>query len=202
MKVIHIIPSAFEYFDDIRAKAFKLIEGLYKLGLETEAFTLQYGPPTKTMKTEVSESSPSVHDYIGTTGPVGLIESLADFDIVHLHCPFFGAGEKILDWKKTHPDVPLVITFHRPVWLVDFFSLFIKIYNWYYLPKIFRLANVITCDSFAKFQHDGGVKYIVKDSSMVALDEVELEGESAKLVSKNLETVAVKTLLVYNNFYR
>ena len=62
MRVIHIIPSAFEYFDDIRSQAFRLLDGLNKLGVETEAFTLQYGSTNKAQKASIKEAAPSVHD--------------------------------------------------------------------------------------------------------------------------------------------
>ncbi len=143
MRVIHIIPSAFEYFDDIRSRAFKLLDGLCKLGVENEAFTLQYGSTTKALKSSVAEASPAVHNYVGNFDIDAAITSFADFDIVHLHCPFFGAAGKILQWKKNNPDIPLVVTYYRDVKIVDTISLFIRLYNTYYLPKFFKLADAV-----------------------------------------------------------
>ena len=143
MRVIHIIPSAFEYFDDIRSRAFKLLDGLNKLGVESEAFTLQYGQPNRAVKASVKEVSPSVHDYAGNFDVDSAIANFADFDIVHLHCPFFGAAGKILNWKKLNPDIPLAVTYYREVRLEDMMSLFIRVYNAYYLPKIFKLADAV-----------------------------------------------------------
>ena len=141
MRVIHIIPSAFEYFDDIRSHAFKLLDGLHKLGVENEAFTLQYGSTNKAEKASIKEASPSVHNYMGNFDIDSAIDNFSDFDIVHLHCPFFGAAGKILRWKKLNPDIPLVITYYRQVRVQDLMSLFIRLYNAYYLPKIFKLAD-------------------------------------------------------------
>lgn len=141
MRVIHIIPSAFEYFNDIRSQAFKLLDGLHKLGVETEAFTLQYGLSNKAEKKSIKEASPSVHSHMGDFDIDSAIKSFTDFDVVHLHCPFFGAAGKILQWKKNNPNTPLVVTFYREVKVVDLMSLFIKLYNAYYLPKFFKLTN-------------------------------------------------------------
>ncbi|HSR88882.1 MAG TPA: glycosyltransferase family 4 protein [Candidatus Udaeobacter sp.] len=141
MRVIHVIPSAFEYFDDIRSQAFKLLEELNKLGVETEAFTLQYGSPNREEKASIKEAAPSVHSHIGDFNAKNVIESFSDFDIVHLHCPFFGAAGKILRWKKLNPNSPLVITYYREIKLEDTFSLIIRLYNAYFLPKIFNLAD-------------------------------------------------------------
>jgi hypothetical protein len=141
MRVIHVIPSAFEYFDDIRSQAFKLLDNLHKLGVENEAFTLQYGTPNKAQKSSIEKVSPSIHNFIGDFDINSAIVNFSDFDVVHLHCPFFGAAGKILHWKKLHPDTPLVVTYYRDVKVTDLMSLFIKLYNAYYLPKIFKLAD-------------------------------------------------------------
>lgn len=143
MRVIHIIPSAFDYFNDIRSRAFSLLEELHKLGVENEAITLQYGQPDRAVKTSVRQAAPAAaHNYLGDFDINSVIKSFADFDVVHLHCPFFGAAGKILRWAKTRQS-PLVITYYRPVQTEDLMSLFIKLYSLYYLPKFFKLADAV-----------------------------------------------------------
>lgn len=144
MRVIHVIPSAFEYFNDIRSQAFKLLDGLHKLGVETEAFTLQYGLPDKEEKASIKKASPSVHNFIENFDVNSAIVNFSNFDVVHLHCPFLGAAGKILRWKNQNPNVPLVVTFYRQVRITDLMSLFIKLYNMFYLPKIFKLADAVS----------------------------------------------------------
>ncbi len=162
MRVIHIIPSAFEYFSDIRSLAFKLLDGLDKLGVETEAFTLQYGPPNKAEKISIKKLSPSIHDFIGSFDINTAIDSFSDFDVVHLHCPFFGAAGKILHWKKLHSNVPLVITYYDDIRINDLMSLFIRFYNRYYLPKFFKLA-----DSISRFNAEESSESIAADTLLV-----------------------------------
>ena len=162
MRVIHIIPSAFDYFNDIRAQAFALLEELHKLGVENEAVTLQYGATGKTLKESVRQSAPSVHSYLGDFNMDSVIKSFADFDIVHLHCPFFGGAGKILRWKKLNPNIPLVITYHRAVRILDVVSLFMKLYNAYYLPKFFKLA-----DSASQFNPEESQQSIAADTLLV-----------------------------------
>lgn len=197
MRVIHIIPSAFEYFGDIRSQAFKLLDGLNKIGVDTEAFTLQYGAPSKAFKDSVKADSPSVHDFKGNVGIDELIENLDEFDIVHLHCPFLGAARKIINWKKLNPDFPLVVTYYRDVRFDDLFSLFIKLYNFYFLRKIFALSSIVICRNFEEFQNSSGVGYMNNKSKLAVLDEMELDKETGGL--DTVEAVAVKTLVVYNS---
>ncbi len=197
MRVIHIIPSAFEYFGDIRSQAFKLLDGLHKLGVETEAFTLQYGVSGKSLKDSIKKDSPSVHDFKGNFGIDDLIEDLDEFDIVHLHCPFLGAARKIINWKVLHPDFPLVVTYYRDVPFEDLFSLFIKLYNFYFLPKIFALSSVVVCQNFEVFKNSAGAGCVDDKSKLAVLDEVDLDKEMGNLDAA--EAVAVKTLMVYNS---
>ncbi|TAN32760.1 hypothetical protein EPN28_04570 [Patescibacteria group bacterium] len=142
MKVVHIIPSAFRYFDDIRGKAFELVEELSDLGVETEAFTIQYGDTTRAIKSEVSGKAPS-RKFMGNADLARALAGLGVGDIVHVHCPLFGAAGPVLRLKKNKPQIPLLATFYRPARLPDFFSLLIKFYNGYYLPKIFGAADAI-----------------------------------------------------------
>lgn len=157
MRVIHIIPFAFEYFNDIRSLAFKLLDGLHKLGVETEGFTLQYGSPNKAEKASIKEASSSVHNYLGNLDINSAIDNFSDFDIVHLHCPFFGAAGKILNWKKRNHGIPLVVTYYRKVRIDDLMSLFIRFYNAYYLPKIFKLADAVDWFKAAEAGSSGSI---------------------------------------------
>lgn len=154
MKILHIIPSAFEYFDDIRAEAFALLKELDKLGVDADAFTLQYGSTTKEVKTSVSEivkkETPagkveSTHKYAGLQSVTKMFGDWENYDIIHLHCPFMGAAGRILEWVGAHPNIPLVVTFYHPMPFKDLFSIFFRWYNNYYLPKIFEAATAIIC---------------------------------------------------------
>lgn len=62
MRVVHIIPSAFDYFDDIRSSAFALIAAEGKQGVESEALTIQYGTVTAKERLETSLKA-STHSF-------------------------------------------------------------------------------------------------------------------------------------------
>lgn len=197
MRVLHIVPSAFNYFDDIRSRAFAVVDGLHRLGIETEAFTVQYGSTGKNLKESVKAVSPA-HTLAATIGAQGLGDSLQDFDVVHMHCPFLGAAKQILQWKQAFPNKILVVTYYRDVPFSDGFSLFVKIYNAYFLPKIFKAADVVICNNINELAQFKGAKYISAQQKVMGLDEIILEKKWGKLDSK--QAVAAKILLVYNNF--
>ncbi len=149
MKVTHIIPSAFEYFDDIRERAFSWVEALNDLGLEVDVFTLQYGgKPTVAVAQEVAAVAPS-RTYEKTasvqtmTRIITMRAAPKESEIIHLHTPFLGGAGQIIDFIKSRPSAHLVITHHRPVKFDDLISIYIYFYNRYYLPKLFALAQAV-----------------------------------------------------------
>lgn len=195
MKVLHIIPSAFEYFDDIRAEAFALLRELDKLGLPTDAFTLQYGGTAREVKTSVGEitkteisagKSEPTHRYGGLQSVSGMMSNWDDYDIIHLHCPFLGAARKILDWKAAHPDTSLLVTYYRPVAVNDLISLFIRWYNNYYLPKIFIAATAIICFDLV------GLIRTAAGRQLKNTDKLAESDREAEFLARNLQ-------MLYNN---
>ena len=151
MKVLHIIPSAFNYFDDIRADAFSLVSNLAKFGVEVEALTIQFAAPGKAEKEEVSIVAPARH-YQGESRMKAVEAMVPGFDLIHAHCPLFGAAGRLLAWKRRWPQIPLLVTAHRPVATPDFFSLLVVAYNWLYLPRLFGAASAIVCPDLKKFK--------------------------------------------------
>ncbi|MBU0546061.1 glycosyltransferase [Patescibacteria group bacterium] len=201
MRTIHIAPSAFEYFNDIKSVVFELVDGLTGLGQEAEVVTLQYTMPTKQERVEVREKAPATH-YSGTVNFSETIKHLHEFDIVHLHCPFLGAAGEILRWKKDNPNVPFLITYYRDIPFIDLISIYLRWYNNWYLPKLFSVADKVLCVSIDNFMDGKGRKYL-KDVDK--LEEFGMEGavvyltESANEVKLVDRDGAVKNLAkIYN----
>lgn len=176
MRVIHIIPSAFEYFDDIRAEAFEMVDELNRQNITADAFALQYGAHSAQKKTdeeqiESGEKKPTdiMRKYVGMASGADALATLPDFDIVHLHCPFLGGARAIIKWRLEYPGQPFVISYYHPVPFTDLFSVFVRWYNNYYLPKIFKLSNVVFCDTFEQFTAGAGERYLRGEKKLVAL---------------------------------
>lgn len=166
MKVIHIIPSAFNYFDDIRAAAFGLIEKLDKFGVDSVAFTLQYNSVISTrMKDQVRTAAPS-QTFAGMSTLDNMFDELSNADIVHVHTPLFGGMGQFFAWRANNPTVPVVLTYYRPCALTNLFSYFIYAYNWYYLSRLVGTATVNTLQALSPFVKSlPGVQFLPIDSS-------------------------------------
>lgn len=190
LHVLHIIPSAFDYFDDIKKYAFGLVgEMNANDGVFADVFTLQYGPPTKAEKVEVGALSPD-QEYKGSEPVKEAVDDFEDYNVVHLHTPFFGAAKDIISWKNDNPNIPLVITYYRDVEATDLMALVIKWYNNYYLKKLFKMADIITVFPWSenKARRLAGDKEQVK--KVVLLSEFGA-GDPKSVLEKNLNLPSV-----------
>lgn len=144
MRVIHFVPSAFEYFEDIRSSVFQIVEELDKLGVESEIITLQYGAgaPSKSVQKAAAEQEMK-RSYKGVVPNSDLLQNLTGFDIIHFHVPCLGFVGKFLKWHKLHSKVRIVMSYYRPIPITDGISWFIRWYNKYYLPKLAKIARGI-----------------------------------------------------------
>ncbi len=112
MKILHVIPNAFDYFEDIHSEAFEILEAESLLGVEVDAVTIGYGGVTKKEIVEVKNDSPS-REYVGQEPIEKNIESWEYYDVINIHCPFFGELGTFLQWFKDHPEKFLIITLRK-----------------------------------------------------------------------------------------
>lgn len=185
MRVIYIVPAAFEYFNDIKNAAFNIAGKIADFGVQVDISTLEYkSAPTHSEKVARQKAVTS-HEYTGQVPIANLLESLKSYDIVHLHCPFLGAAGKILEWKKNHPKVPLIVTYYRTVPWSDLISVFISFYNSYYLKKIFTAAEIVTYVDKAMWKKSKFSK-IYEEKSLALPVKNRLEGLSTKGIAEDL----------------
>jgi len=209
MKIFHIIPSAFEYFKDIKEEAFALVDEIEKIEkegerVEADITTLQYSGPSRAEQRKLEAIVPE-KEYYGEYPPRDLVNQFADYDIIHLHAPFLGGGGLIKKWKEKYPDQPLVITYYRDVLLPDLFAYFVKWYNVYYLPKLFSLADVITCYNLDDFKKSLGAKYAGGLDKVISLSGEQvsnwtpLTGDTDKVKLQQRKIAADILFQIYNS---
>ncbi len=196
MRVLHVIPNAFEYFEDIHSEAFKILEAEVDLGIHVDAVTIDYGGTSKKEISQVKKTAPS-RTYVGQETIDKNIEAWDYYDIINLHGPFFGSANKILEWIQKHPEKFLVVTYHHDFVSSDFFSLFIKFYNYYYLPKIFKKANHVAFFADRYGLSKIGIK-MLNDEEKVAVLGLPREGEDIHNGSIAQDLVIVYNSLMFN----
>ena len=142
MKVLHLVPSAFEYYDDIRSRVSGWLNHMPEFGVEVEVVTIYYGTTAQGMKKQTAAESPK-SKFIGRVETGEVVSNWGDYDLIHWHCPFMGGARHFLDAVISHPDIPLVVTVHRLPRFGDILEIVMYWYNRYWLRKILRVATAV-----------------------------------------------------------
>jgi glycosyltransferase involved in cell wall biosynthesis len=77
-----------------------------------------------------------------------LFWQLKNFDIIHLHYPFFGGAKIVWLLKLVRPQIKLVITYHMDVVGKGILGWFFRFNNKFIMPRIIRSADKVIVTSF------------------------------------------------------
>lgn len=96
-----------------------------------------------------------------------LFWKIKDFDILHLHYPFYGTAELVLLRKILFPKTKLIIHYHMDTVGRGWKGLIFKMHRMIILPILVRCADLITCSSIdyiknsnlGKYYHKFGYKF-------------------------------------------
>lgn len=201
MRIAHLVPASFEYFDDIRSEVFDLVEAEHALGVDVEVFTLQYGTPTKTSGAPSVPSGSRKRKFGGTVDFAVVLRELADFDLVHVHCPFFGGLKKLVAWKHQHPNIPLVVTVYPEVAASDLFSYLVRWYNRAYLPRLLSVAEVVTTMSLESLARSWvpKIKLLILADYSATFQDIDLTTSPDNKRLTPEERLAAKYIMIYQN---
>lgn len=164
MRIVHIVCTYPPYYGGMGNAVFQLASGLLELGHEVEVLTPQYyeakemKPKQATPEEKHSEQLTKQIENVNRVAPAfqygnaaylpQVKNELDDFDLVHLHYPFFGTANLVRQWKEAHPEKPLVITYHMDTRGSGLKGLIFKNYAKYWMPKILRSADRLITTSF------------------------------------------------------
>lgn len=104
----------------------------------------------------------------------GLIEVLRDFDLVHLHYPFYGALGALIRAKKLL-GFSLVVTYHMDAQsggTKKFLQVFL---DWLYARKLFQLADRVIAVDLDYFKQSKYGRFIGKEKSVVVPNGVDTD---------------------------
>jgi len=147
MKIAHIVCSYPPYYGGMGNVVFQTASALSDLGHAVEVFTPQYGNPPQEDIEYARRLKPEIQ--YGQAARLGKIKKiLNDFDLVHLHYPFFGTANLIRKWKENNPEKPLVITYHMDTRAPGWKGLIFKYYSKYWMPKILGSADKLIASSY------------------------------------------------------
>lgn len=147
MKIAHIVCRFPPYYSGMGNVAFEMANAQIRQGHEVRVYTPQFEGPTEAEMAMTTRLKPGF-TYGNAAWLPGLSRELAQFDLVHLHYPFFGTANLVRRWKKKNPQIPLVVTYHMDNRAQGWLGLFFKYYAAFWLPKILGVADALHSASF------------------------------------------------------
>lgn len=164
MRIAHIVCTYPPYYGGMGNTVFEMVRRLSERGHDVQVFTPAYYEPSelKSVGAPVEpEHADDVREQIATVRRIApefqygnaarlgqILDELDDFDVVHLHYPFFGTANLVRKWKKRHPHRPLVITYHMDTRAPDWRGVVFKLYAKFWMPRILASADMLIASSF------------------------------------------------------
>lgn len=156
MKIAHIVSTYPPYYGGMGNVVFEMASELSARGHTVEVFTPEYkrvdaSSEEKNNFEEREEYARRLKPSIAYGNAAYLPQlkyELDDFDIVHLHYPFFGVASLVSKWKKRNPHKPLVITYHMDTRSSGLKGLIFKLYAEWFMPNILTSADRLIVSSF------------------------------------------------------
>lgn len=158
MHIGHVVSTYPPYQGGMGNVAFEMVGALVEKGHKITVFTPDYSKAgAQSDEGGVIKIKP-LFKYGNAAYIPKLYAHLKNVDIIHLHYPFFGGAETVARFKKNHPGIPLVITYHMDVEGKGLLRWFFRFYNKFLFPKIIKTADTILVSSLDYAKHSNLLK--------------------------------------------
>lgn len=147
MKIAHVVSTYPPYKGGMGNVAASFVRGLEKKGHKVVVLTPDYQKARERYQFESVTRLKPVFKYGNSAFVPNLYAHLKDVDVIHLHYPFFGGAETVARFKKNHPQIPLVISYHMDVEGAGLLKAFFQIYSKLWMPRILKSADIIIVSS-------------------------------------------------------
>jgi glycosyltransferase involved in cell wall biosynthesis len=142
MRIAVVAPVYPPYAGGMGTVAAEQVTWLKQHGVDVTVFTPDYG---RIPNPEVSYIKPWLSFGNAALVP-GLLKALNNFDLVHLHYPFFGGAMFVWLWSKLKRR-PYVLTFHMRPKAKDWREIVFRLHQWLFEPLILRSAHRVLVSS-------------------------------------------------------
>lgn len=202
MKIAQIICTFPPYKGGMGNVAYNFSKGLADLGHDVSVFTPDYSIKNNEdnffndskLNFKIVRLKP-FFKYGNAAFIPQLFWKLDDYDIVHLHYPFFGATKIIILLKLFfRKKFKLIVHYHMDANAHGFKGLIFKLSNFLILPILLWQAQIITCASFDYIKHSQVANYYKKHAKkfrqiLFGVDLKQFAIQSITTQEKNQKTI-------------
>ena len=166
MKIAHIISTFPPYKGGMGNSAASFAKELVKLNHQITVLTPNFDGQTDETADWAGVKVVRLKPFLSIGNAAilpGIMKRLAEFDVIHLHYPFYGTAElvalaKIFSGFK----LKLVVHYHMDTRARGWKGLIFYLYKLIWLPIILRLADEITCSSLDYVKHSAIGHYYLR----------------------------------------
>ena len=178
MKIAHLISTFPPYKGGMGNVCLAQVQELAKLGHKVVVFVPgdikddreEYGLSADEAGFKVKYIKP-LFKYGNAAFVPGIIKDLKDFDIIHLHWPFFGGAEVFLCWYRLwgqspfgdSPRAKLIVQYHMDPIAPGLRGLIFKLNSFLFNPLFFKKADKVLASSLDYLKHSNIKKYWLRD---------------------------------------
>ncbi|HOX60897.1 MAG TPA: glycosyltransferase family 4 protein [Candidatus Magasanikbacteria bacterium] len=154
MRVAQIVCTYPPYYSGMGNSVYELSAALANQGIDVEVLTPQYyrsdegGGIEEQKKTDeelqdFARRLPASFTFGNAAILPNMNQILAEFDLIHLHYPFFGTAGAVRRFKIRHPRIPLVVTYHMDNRASGLKGLIFSAYAKFWMPRILESADLL-----------------------------------------------------------
>jgi len=164
MKIAHLISTFPPYKGGMGNVCLAQVKELAKLGHKVVIFV---PGDVKNNREEygfkVSHVKP-LFKYGNAAFVPGIAKDLKDFDVIHVHWPFFGGAEVFLLWYwLKRPKAKLIVQYHMDPIAPGIRGLIFKLISFLFNPLFFKQADKVLISSLDYLKYSNIKKYWLKD---------------------------------------
>ncbi|MFH0857869.1 MAG: glycosyltransferase family 4 protein, partial [Candidatus Magasanikbacteria bacterium] len=160
MKIAHVVCTYPPYRGGMGNSVCSMIQALEKRGYDIDVLTPLYDEKLAQDDKDYVKRLPAFISYGNAAIMKGLTKKLDEYDIVHLHYPFFGTANIVRKWREKNKDKRLVITYHMDAQSLELKkNIIFRLCAKYLMPRILQTADVLITSSF-DFMNSSEAKHV------------------------------------------
>lgn len=190
MRIAHVVCSFPPYRGGIGNSALQMAKAVLDYGHQVTVLTPDYGRERSQVAQmpelgglKVERLRPWLA-YGNAAWLPQLTWSLLNYDLVHLHYPFYGVAQAVLLAKMLRPSLKVVLHYHMDNRAPGLKGLIFKVYKKVFFPILFYSADFVTCASLDYVKHSDIAKYLTAKPHKFAQIPFGVDGEFFQAASK------------------
>jgi len=163
MKIVQVTPVYPPYAGGIGSVAYEYTERLRERGLDVHVTTPAYKNKRKTQDPDYVHRMAPVVEWGNAAFIPRLRKVLSEYDVIHLHYPFFGGAEVVAFEQIVSQKIPFVVTYHHDVVASGVKAAFFAAHRRALMPAIMKRADRILVSSVDYAKHSD-VRLLLDDA--------------------------------------